>query len=167
VAVFGPWEILDHRVGDRWLAWGSPEYDEVFDRVLADLTTSLASSGARVVFVTLPYLHQRNGPVATEEWQPDQAWRVDHFNERLRAHVAAHPDVTALVDLASFVCPSGPDCPDRINGVLVRPDGIHYSTWQDVPAYKGGDVLVASWLAPRLRDLAARADASPAPAPGR
>ena len=55
-----------------------------------------------------------------------------------------------VLDLAGLVCP-GDDgsCPERIDGVRVRGDGIHYTD-------EGGR-WAARWLAPQLRALALEA----------
>jgi len=49
-----------------------------------------------------------------------------HLADQL-AIAAARFDALSLVDLNPIVCPGGPPCPERIEGLTLRPDGGHYS----------------------------------------
>ena len=56
---------------------------------------------------------------------PDPA-RMLHLADQL-AIAADRLDALSLVDLNPIVCPGGPPCPERIEGLTLRPDGGHYS----------------------------------------
>jgi Bacterial Ig domain/SGNH domain (fused to AT3 domains) len=69
----------------------------------------------------------------------------DRGFERLNALVAkfaAHRPHVKLVDLAAYVCPSGPPCPLIVDNEWARGDGDHYSP--------DGSLWVARWLLPHL-----------------
>ncbi|MDQ1477078.1 MAG: hypothetical protein QOE62_2307, partial [Actinomycetota bacterium] len=55
------------------------------------------------------------------------------LNALLRRFRARHPDQVTLVDLAAMLCPQGPPCPERVDGLQARPDGRHFTpraaTW--------------------------------------
>ena len=55
------------------------------------------------------------------------------LNALLRRFQARHPDQVTLVDLATKLCPSGPPCPEKVDGLHARPDGRHFTpaaaTW--------------------------------------
>ena len=55
---------------------------------------------------------------------------------------AAHTPHVRVINLASYVCPSGPPCPLVVDGIAARGDGAHYSS--------EGSLWVARWLAPQL-----------------
>jgi Fe-S-cluster formation regulator IscX/YfhJ len=64
------------------------------------------------------------------------------MNELYRRFAAQHPDTVKIVNLARIVCPAGPPCPQRIDGVRLRPrDGRHFH--DDGPAWVSERVLDA------------------------
>jgi len=52
--------------------------------------------------------------------------KVAHLNALLALLPATHPRVQ-VISVADMVCPSGPPCPTSVNGMVMRPDGHHYS----------------------------------------
>jgi hypothetical protein len=57
---------------------------------------------------------------------PDNAdTMTDCRNAVIRSVAARHPDVQ-LVDLAGFICDAD-HCVTKIDGVVARPDGIHFA----------------------------------------
>jgi lysophospholipase L1-like esterase len=66
---------------------------------------------------------------------------VDRFNEILRT-VAGRHDGVRIVDLHTALAPEG-RFTKRINGTLVRYDGVHISG--------GGARLLTPWLMPELK----------------
>ena len=81
-------------------------------------------------------------------WQsgnPPRPTPQDKDFERLNALLtkfALHTPHVKSVDLAAYVCPSGPPCPLLVDGLWVRGDGAHYTG--------EGSLWVARWLMPRL-----------------
>ena len=69
---------------------------------------------------------------------PQRDAEMDCTNRDYRAAVTAAAPNARIVDLHSFVCPTGPDCVEEVNGVSLRPDGLHYEG-------PGADI-VARWL---------------------
>ena len=55
------------------------------------------------------------------------------LNALLRRFQARHRSRVSLVDLATKLCPGGPPCPERVEGLHARPDGRHFTptaaTW--------------------------------------
>jgi hypothetical protein len=144
VAGFGPWELFDRRIGGRWLAFGSPEHDDVLLAELESVVDVLGADGTPVLFLTSPTL-LRDDSAASPEWTAEEVWRVDHFNELLRTVVARHPDRSGVIELGSHLCPALASCTTSIDGVIVRPDGMHYE--------KPGASKVAPWIAQEVRRL--------------
>lgn len=152
VVQVGPWEVFDRREGSEWVPFGSPRHDELLTAELTDLVEVVGADGATVALLTVPGLERTDG-VSAEEWTAEDRWRTDHLDELLRS-VATEAEADGrpveVLDLAGLVCP-GDDgsCPERIDGVRVRGDGIHYTD-------EGGR-WAARWLAPQLRALALEA----------
>ncbi len=147
VAVLGTWEVFDRRIDGRDLEFGTPEWDENMLSLLNEAVDVLSSQGATVAFLTPPPTMASSSDTGTSrEWLPEHAGRFRHFGDLLRRVVEARPAETALIDLASFVCPEDP-CPREVDGIALRPDGIHYDA-------TGGPV-VADWLTPHIEQLAA------------
>lgn len=104
-------DLLDRRIDDETVVFGSDEHDALLLRFLDDLRQAAAGSGARVVVVALP---PREGTNAAE------AHRDRRYVSFLGEFVRDRPDV-AMVDLGPVVCPDG-TCADW------RYDGWHFST---------------------------------------
>ncbi len=111
-----------------------PVYDSWLQSAFTDILKTMQTFGP--VWIALPpYDRALNGfgmPL------PQRDAETDCTNRDFRAAVAAAAPNAAVVDLHSFVCPNGPDCVEEVNGVELRPDGLHY----DGP---GADI-VAHWL---------------------
>ncbi|MEZ5183469.1 MAG: hypothetical protein R2702_16580 [Acidimicrobiales bacterium] len=80
-----------------------------------------------------------------ERVEPGMDERVACTNALLDELAADRPDVS-VVDLAAFVCPPGEACKERVDGVDLRPDGLHF---QDE-----GAAHVLRWLIPRALEAA-------------
>lgn len=101
----------------------SSTYDALYTSALRAEITRLGQHGAQVVISTEAYARftepgEGVGAVAV----PD---RTTDCNNALRRQVAAQMHV-ALVDLFGYTCPHG-HCLIRRDGVVLRPDGVHYS----------------------------------------
>lgn len=144
----GPWEVFDRQVDGQWLSFGSPEYDAVLKGQLDRVVTILAEkSGVPIVLLTTPRFERPESDENAIEWTEAGRERSDHLNEIFRQVAAEHPDTVRLVDLGAYLCPPDAErCTEKIDGVLIRDDGIHYG--------EHGAKVVANWLAPRLREIA-------------
>jgi lysophospholipase L1-like esterase len=87
------------------------------------------------------------------EWPEYDPWRVDRINSLYRDFLANHPGRYELIDLKNFVSPGG-RFTDTLNGQVIRGDGVHFNA--------DGQVLVANWLTPQLKEVAQGIDPDPA-----
>jgi hypothetical protein len=137
--LIGAWDAYDRRIDGAWITFGTPEWDA---RMTADLQASvdsLSSTGAKVVFATVPHFENRSVVNRPPEFKSAfDPWRVDHLNGLIRQVAAANPGRVAVVDLQHHLA-----APEQV-GLLE--DGVHFG----VESRK----VVAAWLAPRLRELA-------------
>jgi peptidoglycan/LPS O-acetylase OafA/YrhL len=139
----GAWEIFDRQVDGAVVPFGSAASDALVDGALEQAVSVLSAGDRPVVLVTTPPL-RRNDGMSSREWTQNETRRTDHFNERLRAAAARRPATVRILDLAGFVCPRN-QCPDQIDGVPMRDDGLHFT---------GADaVVVGRWYAGELRRL--------------
>jgi len=121
------WEKSDLVVDGRTIVADTPEWEtEIISRMDAALTR-LTSGGARVVMLTeaAPAPNPAQG-TETFDRKADDAGYV-RLNALLRRFAARHPDKVVLVDLAAKICPSGPPCPENVEGLHARPDGRHFT----------------------------------------
>jgi hypothetical protein len=145
VAVLGTWEVFDRRIDGRLLEFGTPEWDANLTGLFSEAVDVLGSQGARVVFLTPPPTRSRpNDPGAPTEWKIPSTKRFAHVAGLIRSVAEARPDQVSVIDLSSFVCPDDP-CPAKVDGVELRPDGVHYD--------EIGGKVVADWLTPQLLAL--------------
>ena len=136
------WEKSDVVVGNETLVSGTPAGDdEMLRRMDAELA-KLTVFGAKVVVLTEAAAapNDAQGAGNTSNAVDDASYRrlesiLGHFAE-------GHPGQVTLVDLAKRVCPSGPPCPEAVDGLRLRPDGRHFT-----PAAAS---IEAQWLLPKL-----------------
>jgi peptidoglycan/LPS O-acetylase OafA/YrhL len=120
--VIGRWETMDRMFQGRWTHIGDPAFDAFLAGELTQALDVLSSTRARVVVTTEPY--NRRGERSDGGVYPeDQPERVNRWNALLRRVVGQRPNVTVL-DLNKKLAPNG-SYTAKINGVLVRSDGVH------------------------------------------
>ena len=135
--VFGS-ESSTRFVEGEWREACDPVYDAWHTRVFTDAMRTMSQFGPVWVALT-PYnrfVVDRDGVLE------DRDRHADCTNATYRAAAAAAGPNVRIVDLHGFVCPTGNQCLDEINGVKLRPDGLHF----DGP---GGDIA-ARWLLTQL-----------------
>ncbi|MFM7270178.1 MAG: acyltransferase family protein [Actinomycetes bacterium] len=138
------WEQLDLVVGRRILRAGTKGWERTLASRIDRVVDRYAARGSHV-FLTLPAPATEGrfiGNVVRTDPALDLATvRLADFLERF---AATRRDRVSTIDLASFVCPSGPPCTPTVAGRQLRPtDGNHFSP--------EGAAQVARWLLPQLR----------------
>ena len=125
VVVWLSWlDPADRREAGQRLTWGSAAHRQALLASMDEEVQRLTARGARVVFVApappapgdlhMPY------PLSSQR-------RTEGYRRLLFDYVATHPAQTAIVDLQALVCPRGYPCPVDVDGVRMRPDGLHFS----------------------------------------
>ena len=138
VVSFGVFDVLDRRLpGSRtWQHLGEPAYDDYARSELVALRDLLQSRGARVVWLTSPYIQTGGDETGFRPTRPFPEWdhaRMDRFNALLRE--VGGSDV---LDLQRHLRETWGDEEDP----TMRPDGVH-------PSQPAADDL-ATWLGPQL-----------------
>jgi peptidoglycan/LPS O-acetylase OafA/YrhL len=142
--------IVGRGAGQRVLVQGSPQWYSVLRNRMEVRLRQFTARGATVVLLTQPPFF--DGANVTRPTGKDRDF--ERLNALL-ADVAARVPHVRVVNLASYVCPSGPPCPLGVDNVWVRADGAHYSTQ--------GSLWVARWLMPQLGIGALRKPVNPLP----
>jgi peptidoglycan/LPS O-acetylase OafA/YrhL len=129
--------IVGRGAEQRVVAQGSAQWrSELLKRMEVRLR-QFTATGATVVMLTQPPFFDGGHPAGPTPKDKD----FERLNALL-TDVAARVPHVRMVDLASYVCPSGPPCPLGVDNVWVRADGAHYSS--------EGALWVARWLMPQL-----------------
>ncbi|MGZ4754860.1 MAG: acyltransferase family protein [Acidimicrobiia bacterium] len=137
------WERADLKVGGRTLKAGTKAWDRAVTQRLERTLRMLRAHGARVVVASqAPAAPGRFHQIQeTDEGVQDASFA--RLNQLLLQLAARHPGAVTYVDLAGKVCPGGPPCPAKVDGMTIRPfDGAHFSPQ--------GAVWAAEWLVPSL-----------------
>ncbi len=147
--VFGAWEVYDHDVDGERLVVGSPEMAAALrDGLDAGVRAVLAvDPDVRFALVGAPCTIPRDdrlGPTNPDRERADPE-RLAWVNAQLEAYASDLGARAAYLDLGELLCPGG-EARTEIDGVVVRPDGLHYDPSTTGPAW--------GWLAPRLVELA-------------
>ena len=127
------WEKSDLVVDGKTVVAGTPAGEkEIMARMDAALAR-LTAGGAHVALVTeaAPAPNPAQGTLTTSATADNDGYvRLDAL---LRRFQARHPGTVTLVDLATQLCPTGPPCPAKVDGIHARPDGRHFTptaaTW--------------------------------------
>ena len=138
VVSHGVFDVLDRRLpgSSAWQHLGQPDYDEYVRRELTELRGVLSSRGARVVWLTTPYIQTGGDETGLRPPKPFPEWehsRMDRYNDLVREVGGAD-----VVDVQLHLREEWGDEQDPTR----RPDGIH-------PSEPATDELVA-WLGPLL-----------------
>jgi peptidoglycan/LPS O-acetylase OafA/YrhL len=122
-ALFDTTEVY---VDGRWIAFGTPEWDGLYLESLDGARVAATVDGARFVILG------QNDPVPNpdepfrEALRPQNVWRFGHLRDLQRSFAEQHPADTRYIDLQALLCPGGP-CPTTSpDGVVYRPDGVHW-----------------------------------------
>ena len=136
------WEKSDLRVGGRVLPAGSPQADHLLMRRADAMVAQLTRTGARVVILTQPARSPGAGLGVSSHPTPTDDLEFTRLNQLLIRIAARHPTSVGIVDLAALLCPTGPPCPERVDGLRPRPDGSHFTA--------DSSVWAARWVLPHL-----------------
>src|SRR5262249_12930251 len=135
------WEKSDLVVAGSTIVAGTPAWEST---ILARMDAALArltAYGAHVVMLTEAAPAPNKAQARQHTNDSAQQAGYTRLNVLLRRFAARHPNNVRVVDLAAKICPSGPPCPARVDGLVLRPDGHHFTaasaTW------------VARWVLPR------------------
>jgi peptidoglycan/LPS O-acetylase OafA/YrhL len=126
--------VVGSGTNQKVLTKGSPQWYALLRSRMQRRVRQLTATGATVVMVTQP-------PFAGDG-HPSGPTQQDEDFERLNAFLtefAAHTPHVRLINLAAYVCPSGPPCPQDLG---MRYDGAHYGS--------NGSLRVAQWIMPQL-----------------
>jgi peptidoglycan/LPS O-acetylase OafA/YrhL len=136
------WEKSDVIADGRTLVSGTPAGDdEMLIRMEAELAR-VTRYGAKVLMITdaPPAPNDAQGTNASDDAVDDASYaRLQSIDRRFAAR---HPGSVTLVDLTPRLCPQGPQCPELVDGMRMRPDGRHFT-----PA---AATVQATWLMPRI-----------------
>jgi len=119
VVLLGRWESLDRVYDGRWTHVGEAAFDQHLQDELSQIITIGSSSGARVVFLTLPYIAETTVQPNGSPWDMNLPSRTDAFNADVRAAVDAHPGQSSVIDLNKILDPRG-HYVSTIDGFRVR-----------------------------------------------
>ncbi len=131
--VEGAWDVNDRQIdSNEFFHPCQVKFDQWFGNELQAAFHALSQDPAAKVFVaSIPYMRQKDVPGADERDK-----RIDCLNAVYRSELAKTKITT--IDLASWVCPTKQSCVEKVDGTVLRPDGVHY----DGP----GGAIVARWL---------------------
>ena len=130
------WETSDRIVNGRLMKFGTPAADRALLAKLEESYRAITANGARLVLLTVP---PRAATSQIRGRDPVDEKKTQHLNHLFHVFAGQHPQNVSVVDLAHVVCPSGPPCPAKVGGVVLRArDGGHF------------DGAGPAWVAPRL-----------------
>lgn len=134
VIMIGAVALMDRLVNNTWTDVCQPDYATWYSAELAGRIDWIrANTSARIIVPTVPW----PDPVSEKFGVPDdRVARTDCVNSILDQVTSSQPDVVRI-DLARYVCPSGPNA-----CAPYRTDGLHY--------IDGDARTVGRWMMPQI-----------------
>ena len=80
VVLLGRWETLDRYWDGSWTTVGNPAFDSHLRSELTDIADICSGHGAKVVFLTLPYILQTTAQPDGQPWDMNLPARTNAFN---------------------------------------------------------------------------------------
>jgi peptidoglycan/LPS O-acetylase OafA/YrhL len=128
VALWGPWEVYDHRDGERLLRAGTDEFGDAYQQALAasiDDTIAVAPD-ARFAYLTVPCMDEQTPWLGGADSPRNDPVGLAWINDLTAEVVARYGDRATVVDLGPLVCPGG-RLVTELDGVTTRRDGVHFT----------------------------------------
>jgi peptidoglycan/LPS O-acetylase OafA/YrhL len=119
VVLLGRWESLDRLYDGQWTHVGEAAFDSHLQDELGQVIDVASTRGAKVAFLTLPYIAQTTAQPDGSPWDMNLPARTDAYNADVRAAVARHPGQASVVDLNHLLDPQG-HYVSSVGGVRVR-----------------------------------------------
>jgi hypothetical protein len=137
------WERLNLVVHRRVLETGTARWQHELDRRLDAAYDTLTAGGAKLLVATIAAPAPAGLLLGGRVTSPKFDWKFGDMDARLAAFARRHPRGAELLDVAKEICPNGPPCPARVDGVEPRAlDGAHFDP--------EGSVWLARWMLPRI-----------------
>ena len=125
------------------LVSGTPAGDDEMLRRMDATLARVTRFGAKVLMVTdAPRRAERCPGNERHEPAPSRTRATRASPSVNRRFADRHRDSVKLVDLTPRLCPQGPPCPERVNGLRMRPDGRHFTPT--------AAAIQAAWLMPHI-----------------
>lgn len=144
--LFGEYPNEAVELDGRWSMPCEPRYLDAYRAEVEGAVDDLQVAGAPVVLVTAP------GTAVSwilDRVEPGMPERVECMNDLITDIAGDRPGV-GVVDLASYVCPEPGRCNEVMDGIDLRPDGLHFQG--PSAAY------INRWLIPQVLAVAAAPD---------
>jgi hypothetical protein len=152
VLMIGAWETLDFRRDGHIYEHSTPEHERVLERIVSRAIHPLTTRHGKIALLEVPCFGANQGDDADTNRARNAPGAVANVNAALRAVAARLPTRVTFVPWAGAICPDG-KFTQKINGITVRPDGVHVGT---IP----GAHVITDLIAAPISDLARRARAA-------
>jgi peptidoglycan/LPS O-acetylase OafA/YrhL len=123
-------DTYDYRVDGRWVAFGTPEWIEIYNSNLESARQLVVASGAKFMLLAQadPLADPTQSGDGQESLLPENIWRFAFVRDLQQKFAESHSEDTVFVDLQPIVCPND-SCRDvAIDPNGDRPDGVHFTS---------------------------------------
>lgn len=148
VALWGAWEVFDHRDGGRVLRFGTPDFAAAYQRALADSidATIAVAPDTRFAFLTVPCMEDLETRLGSPDSPRNDPDNLRWINDLTAAVVDAYGPRAMVVDLGPLVCRDG-RAVGEVDGVTTRDDGVHFTGEFAPEVWRLVREKTADWLA--------------------
>lgn len=144
LVMVGAWEVYDHVADGRVLRVSSPEFEQALRAELDLAVDILSRDGGRVAFFDVPCYREPERGLGDGALERNDPERVAIVNDVIADVARTRTEVVGVVPIGDLLCPGGRPL-DRVDGHVVRYDGVHLS--------ERGAHHAWEWLVPRVEAL--------------
>ena len=143
----GAWEVYDHEVDGRRVGPGDALYDKRLTHDLTDAVDAVIAAvpNIRVVFIGQACFEERNDALGGVAGDRNDVTRLKKVNAVVKDVATRYGRRATYIDMGPWLCPGG-TFKEQIDGVEMRPDGVHFSD-ESAP-------IAWQWLGPKIIDFA-------------
>ena len=124
VLLIGAWETLDFTIDGHVYVHGTPEHERELVEIIRTQIHPLITRRGRVALLEVPCFNETQGTNAALDAERNSPESIANVNDALKAVAAQQPQEVTFVPWADAICPGG-HYVNQIDGVTVRPDGVH------------------------------------------
>jgi len=149
VILIGGWETLDFTLNGHTYVHGTPEHERELVHIFEVALRTLTARKGRVALLEVPCLAENEGLDPKMIHDRNDPASIANVNAAQETVAKRDPSRVSYVRWADAICPGGKYV-KKINGITVRPDGVHYSN-------NAGAKFATDRLVPIVRRLAVEA----------
>ena len=122
-------DTYDYKVDGKWVIFGTPEWDAVYNQNLESARALIVASGAKFMLLAQadPIPDDAHNGEGQQSLLSTDIWKFGYVRDLQRKFAEKYSDDTVYVDLQPIVCPDDSCKGLTLDPKAARPDGVHFT----------------------------------------